>query len=45
MDNVNKNKIHNYFYQYGIKETKENFEKLANVVNKNKYLIYEQILI
>ena len=43
MDNVNKNKIHNYFYRYGIKETKENFEKLANVINKNKYLIYEQI--
>ena len=32
-----------YFYRYGIKETKENFEKLANVINKNKYLIYEQI--
>ena len=43
MDNVNKNKIHNYFYQHGIKENKENFEKLANVINKNKYLIYEQI--
>ena len=25
MDNVNKNKIRDYFYQYGIKETKENF--------------------
>ena len=45
MDNVNKNKIHNYFYRYGIKETKENFEKLANVINKNKYLIYKQIFI
>ena len=22
---------------------KENFEKLANVINKNKYVIYEQI--
>ena len=36
---LNKNKIHNYFYRYGIKETKENFKKLANVINKNKYLI------
>ena len=43
IDNVSENKIHNYFYQYRIKETKENFEKLANVINKNKYLIYEQI--
>ena len=43
IDNVNKSKIHSYFYQYGIKETKENFEKLANVINKNKYLIHEQI--
>ena len=36
---LNKNKIHNYFYRYRIKETKENFKKLANVINKNKYLI------
>ena len=26
-----------------LKEPKENFEKLANVINENKYLIYEQI--
>ena len=37
MDNVNKNKIRDYFYQYGIKETKENF------INWNKYLIYVQV--
>ena len=43
MDNVNKNKTHNYFYRYGLKETKENFEKLTNVIDKNKYVIYEQI--
>ena len=42
MDNVYKNKIHNYFYWYGIKETKENSEKLETV-NKNKYLKNEQI--
>ena len=43
MDDVNKNKIRDYFYRYWIKETKENFEKLANIINKNKYLKYEQI--
>ena len=44
MDNIYKNKIHNYFFRYGIKETEENFKNLENVINKKDYLIYEQIL-
>ena len=43
MNNVYRDRIHNYFYWYGIKETKENFKKLEKVINKNDYLIYEQI--
>ena len=43
MNNVYRDRIHNYFYWYGIKETKENFKKLEKVINKNDYLIYEQV--
>ena len=43
MNNVYRDRIHNYFYWYGIKETKENIKKLEKVINKNDYLIYEQI--
>ena len=44
MNNVNRNKVHNYIYLYNIQDNKENFKKIAEVVNKRECAIYCQIL-
>ena len=43
MDDLSKNKINNYIYRYKIENTDENFQKLAQVINRKKYFIYKQI--
>ena len=44
MNNVNRNKVHNYIYLYNIQDNKENFKKIAEVVNKRECAICCQIL-
>ena len=44
MNNVNRNKVNNYIYFYNIQDNKENFKKIAEVVNKREYTIYCQTL-
>ena len=43
MNNVNRNRINNYIYHYSI-EDKVHFNKLAEVINKKEYYIFEAIL-
>ena len=43
MDNVQKNRISNIMYGYGIENNSENFNKLAMVINQKEYVIYKEI--
>ena len=44
MNHVNRNKVNNYFYIYGIQETEENFKKLEEVIENREFLIYWKLL-
>ena len=44
MNDVNRNRINNYLYRYSIKDNKENFNKIAEVITKREYFIYRKIL-
>ena len=44
MNDVNRNFINNYLYCYGIKDNKENFNKIAEVITKREYFVYRKIL-
>ena len=44
MNHVNRNKIHNYFYIYGIRETEEKFKKLEEVIENREFIIYRKLL-
>ena len=44
MNHVNRNKIFNYFYMYGIRETEENFKKLDEVIEDREFIIYRKLL-
>ena len=44
MNNVNRNRINNYIYCYSIEDKEENFNKLAEVINKKEYYVYKVIL-
>ena len=44
MNHVNRNKIHNYFYIYGVQETEENFKKLEEVIENREFIIYQKLL-
>ena len=44
MNNVDRNRINNYIYCYSIEDKEENFNKLADVVNKKEYYVYKAIL-
>ena len=39
-----RNRIHSYFYMYGIEETEENFEKLEEVIENKEFRIHHKIL-
>ena len=45
MDNVQKNHISNLIYCYSTKNNLDNFNKLANQINKKEYYMYRQILL
>ena len=44
MDNVSINRVNNILYRYSIENNEKNFQKLARVINKRDYYIYNQIL-
>ena len=44
MNQENINRINNYIYRYSIKDTAENFNKIAEVITKNEFYIYRKIL-
>ena len=44
MNHVDRNRINNFVYRYSIKDTAENFNKLAEVITKRKFYIYRTIL-
>ena len=44
MNHVDRNRINNFIYRYRIKDTTENFNKLAEVITKRKFYIYRTIL-
>ena len=44
MNYVNKNRINNYIYMYGIKDSAENFKKLEQVIEEKECNIYKKIL-
>ena len=45
MNYVDRNRISNFIYRYSIKDTAENFNKLAEVITKRKFYIYRTIFI
>ena len=44
MNDVNRNRINNYLYRYSIKDNEENFNKIAEVITKREYFVYQKIL-
>ena len=44
MNHVNTNRINNYIYRYRIKDTKENFNKIGEVITKREFYVYHKIL-
>ena len=44
MNNVDRNRINNYIYRYSIEDKQENFNKLADVINKKEHYLYKSIL-
>ena len=44
MNHVERNRIHNLMYQYHIKDTEENFNKIEEVIAERKFYIYRKIL-
>ena len=44
MNDVNRNRINNYLYRYSIKDNVENFSKIAGVITKREYFVYQKIL-
>ena len=43
MNHVNRNRISNYLYRYEIDSNEENFNKIAEVINKREYYVYRSI--
>ena len=44
MNDIDKNRINRYIYRYSIKDTAENFNKIAEVITKRESFIYHKIL-
>ena len=44
MNHVNTNRINNYIYRYRIKDTKENFNKIGEVITQREFDVYCKIL-
>ena len=44
MDGVSRNRVRNLIYYYSMENKEKKFKKFAQVINKNDYYIYKQIL-
>ena len=44
MNDIDKNRMNSYIYRYSIKDTAENFNKIAEVITKREFFIYHKIL-
>ena len=44
MNHIDRNRINNFIYRYRIKDTAEDFNKIAEVITKRKFNIYHRIL-
>ena len=44
MNDVNGNRINNYLYRYSIENNEESFNKIAEVITKREYFVYQNIL-
>ena len=44
MNHVNTKRINNYIYRYCIKDTKENFNKIMEVITQREFYVYHNIL-
>ena len=44
MNDVNRNCINNCLYHYSIKNNEENFNKIAEVITKREYFVYQNFL-
>ena len=44
MGHVDRNRIHNYIYRYGIQDTEENFSKSGEVIKQRNFYIFWKIL-
>ena len=44
MNHVDGNRIHNFIYRYGIKDTEENFNKIGEVITQKNFYIAHKIL-
>ena len=44
MNHVNTNRINNYIYRYRIKDTKENFNKIGEVITQREFCVDRKIL-
>ena len=40
MGHVDRNRIHNYIYRYGIQDTEENFNKSGEVIKQRNFYIF-----
>ena len=44
MNDIDRNRINNYIYPYSTEDKEENFNKLADAINKKEYYVYKAIL-
>ena len=44
MEHVDRNRIRNYIYRYGIQDTEENFNKIGEVIKQRNFYIFRKIL-
>ena len=44
MEHVDRNRIHNCIYRYGIQDTEENFNKIGELIKQRNFYIFRKIL-
>ena len=44
MEHVDRNRIHNFIYRYGIQDTEENFNKIGELIKQRNFHIFWKIL-
>ena len=45
MEHVDRNRIHNYIYRYGIQDTEENFNKIGEVIKQEFFIFFQKFCI